>query len=326
LERLTTILLALATTAVAPAQLRITEVLADPIGPNQGTQIVEVTNDLNIPVALSGWHASGGGVSLPLPAVTVRAYQILRIHVGQGGLSSPADLFLPTMPELPPSGTFTLHRGADPNDPALVVDFVAWAGGQQGISAAVAANQWPSTLVSVPLPATEGATIAHLGAAAFDTPDEPSAWYQDSTPTVGLENDAGSIFNLLMGCPGADPAPWIGLARPESRPWIGERFELDIFNLPPTVRSVGLLLGLQRTPPLPLDPIGLTGCGLLISQEFGVQVGTLGGQGLWVTRIPPVHGLVGARFFLQAFAPYPGAPNPAQALMSNAIVCTIGSR
>jgi len=316
----------LALTAAAPAQVRITEVLVDPLGPNAGAQIVELTNDLNRPVDLTGWYVSGALVTLPLPTVTLGAGGVARLHVGATGFSTPADLFVPGMPELPVVGTFTVHSGANPNDPVLLVDFVAWNGGQQNISTAVAAGQWPSTLVSVTLPAPEGATIAHYGASAFGGANEPDAWYQDTTPTVGLPNDPGSIFNLGMGCPGANPAPWIGLARPESRPWIGERLEIDLFNVPGSVRIAGFVIGARQTAPVLLDPFGLTGCAALVSLDVTTTVSVFAGSGVFSTSVPRAAALVGRSVYLQALVPWPGAPNPAQALMSNAIVCTVGSR
>lgn len=317
--------LALAAATTAQTQARITEVLVDPIGSNPGQQVVELTNDWNGPIDLTGWHVAAAGTVVALPAVVMPGGQIARLHLGAAGTSNQADLFLPTLPTLSGSDTFTLLTSANVNDPNALIDFVSWGTGSYLIQQAVTAGQWSSTLVSAPNP-PEGATLAHFGYAAFGTQNEPSAWYVDRSPTLGLPNDNASIFGMRTGCVGAGPYPGLGLARELSRPWIGEPFELDAFNFLPTTTTVWVVLGTRATPPLPLDPIGMPACALHIASDVVIGVPAFAGLATLALTVPLDPRLVHAELHAQAFVPWAGAPNAIRAYMTNSVVCTIGWR
>lgn len=314
-----------ATAAASQTQIRVTEVLIDPIGSNAGRQVVEITSDWNGPIDLAGWHVAGAGAVVALPNVVMPAGGIARLHLGAPGTSTPADIFLPALPTLSGSDTFTLLSSANVNDPNALRDFVAWGAGTYLIQQAVVAGQWPSTLVSAPNP-PEGASLAHFGPAAFGTQSEPSAWYVDRSPTLGLPNDNAAIFGMHQGCVGAGPYPGLGLARAESRPWIGERFELDAFNFPATTSTVLLILGSRATPPLLLDPIGMPTCALHVANDVVAGVTAFAGLATFAVAVPFDRQLVRADLYAQAFVPWAGAPNPIQAYVTNSVLCTIGWR
>lgn len=309
----------------AQTQLRFTELLVDPVGSNAGRQVVEITNDWNGAIDLTGWHIAFAGLIVPLPSVVLPGGQIARLHLGVSGTTNPADIFMPNVPTLSGSDTFTLLTSGNANDPTALIDFVSWGAGSFLIQQAVTAGQWPSTLVSAPNP-PEGATLAHFGAAAFGTQSEPSAWYVDRSPTLGLPNDNASIFGLRPGCVGAGPYPGLGLARDESRPWIGERFELDAFNFPPSTGAVVLVIGARPTPPVLLDPIGMPTCALHVSTEVVVGVTAFAGLATFVAGVPLNPRLIRAELHMQAFVPWAGAPNPIRAYVTNSVVGTIGGR
>lgn len=319
--------LALLACAAVPAQtqLRITEILVDPVGSNAGRQVIEITNDWNGAIDLTGWHVAFAGLIVPLPGVVLPGGQIARLHLGVSGITNPADIFMPNVPTLSGSDTFTLLTSGNANDPTALIDFVSWGAGSFLIQQAVTAGQWSSTLVSAPNP-PEGATLAHFGAAAFGTQSEPSAWYVDRSPTLGLSNDNASIFGMRSGCVGAGPYPSLGLAREESRPWIGERFELDAFNFPLGTSLVVLVIGARPTPPVLLDPIGMPTCALHVATDVVVGVSAFAGQATFVANVPLNARLIRAELHMQAFVPWAGAPNPIQAYVTNSVVGTIGGR
>ena len=308
-------------------RVMLTEILIDPVGPNLGAQVLELENTGDVPVDLTGWHLLVEPTSAPLPAVQLPAGAITRVHLGVAGSNTFLDLYLPGFRELGRSETVALYRSARFHDPADMVDFVSCNGGQGRMTVALLAGQWRSAAETVVLPAGEGKTIAHYGDAAFGTLDEASAWYQDGTPTIGRPNDPGSIFNEALGCPQVPNVPWLGLARPESRPWIGERWVLDLHYLPATPGTAVLILGVNDlVPPLPLDPVGLPGCRLLVSLDVTLPVPFSSAATQWSLPLPAAPGLVGGVVHAQAWVPDPGAGNAARALVTNALIATVGSR
>jgi hypothetical protein len=315
---------ALPTLLAAQARLRITEVLVDPTGPNAGAQIVEFHHQWNAPLDLTGWHLAGAGQSVALPSVTLGAEQVCRVFLGVTGISDPANIYLPTMPALGSSDALAVLSSAATNDPNALVDFVCWGGGQYLAQLAVRAAQWPSTLVSAPV-APEGATLAHFGYSTFGSQDAPEAWFVDRTPTLGLPNDHGQLFGRGTGCLNS-PNLGLGLARPASRPWIGEQFELDAYNLPFASGTVWLLGGASYTAPVLLDAFGMPGCALHVAVAFVVPLASFESTATFIARLPRDPQLTGVEFHAQAFVPWAGAGNAARALVTNSIVATIGSR
>jgi hypothetical protein len=313
--------------AQAAPRLLLTELLLDPVGPNAGAQVLEVENTGSVPVDLAGWHLLVEPTAAPLPPLQLPIGAIARVHLGAAGGNTIQDLYLPGFRELGRSETVALYRSARFHDPADMVDFVSCNGGQGRMNEAIRAGQWPSAAETVLVPAAEGQTLAHYGAHVWGSGDEAAAWYQDGTPTLGRANDPGSTFGMAYGCPQVPNVPWLGLARPETRPWLGEQWVVDLHQLPPAPGTAVLILGVRSlVPPVPLDPIGMTGCRLLVSLDATFAVPFAAPQAQWSLRVPADAGLVGGVVHLQAWVPDPAAGNAARALMTNALVATIGSR
>lgn len=306
-------------------RVQITEVLVDPVGSNQGNQIAELENTGNVPANVSGWQIVADQTVAALPSLTLPLKQVVRVHFGQSGVDTPADFYLPGFRVLGASDSLALYRTAQVGNPADLEDFVSWGGGQGQIQEAVLAHQWPSSLVTVMLPKGEGATIAHFVDAAFGNGNTPDDWYRDTTPTLGLPNDPGKIFAYGVGCPGLTSAS-MGLARTESRPWIGEPWEIDLFNLPPGSGQAVVFVGANGISPLSLVSVGLPGCDLRVAIDVAVPLPYSGGSAIFAATIPNSAWLVGKPLYLQAFVSDPSAGNAAGGVMTNATLLYFGSR
>ncbi|MGE0142247.1 MAG: lamin tail domain-containing protein [Planctomycetota bacterium] len=317
--------LALATDAATQDSVRITEVLPDPVGTNSGRQIIEITNDRNLPVDLTGWHLSIGAVMLALPPVVLPPGQYSRIFPNAAGSTTVADIYLPTAPDLTPNDTVGLWSSGNPNDPNASIDFLSYGAGTALAGGAIAAGQWPSLFETIPTP-SEGYSIAHFGIGAFLSQNEPSAFYLDGNPTLGFQNDPAMIFAANRGCPGVVFAPSLGLAREESRPWLGENFELDAYNLSPGGTHAVFVLGLAPTPPVFLDSIGMPGCALHVRVDATATVRIFGDTATLAMAIPLMPGLRGSTLYAQAFVPWSPAPNPIGAYMTNEVRAIFGWR
>lgn len=302
-----------------------TEVLVDPVGPNAGAQVVELTNQEFLPVDLSGWFLVTSAGSYALPASVLPAQGVAQLHLGQSGTSTPTDLFLPSVPPLASVDSLALFRSAATTNPADLVDFVAWGGGQTSIVVAVQAGQWPSPQDTVPLPGQQGCTIGHFDRVNYGSRDRAAAWFFDCTPTLGARNDGGGIFAGGYGCPGLSYPPQIGSGEEDNRPWIGEPWELDVGYLPATAGPIFVAFGLTDLGNLPLDPFGVPGC------FFDVQPITVMTRfmpplvGVILTSVPNDPGFVGLEFLLQGLVPFPGS-NAANMLPTRVIHAHVGSR
>ncbi|MCA8968805.1 MAG: hypothetical protein KDC95_03450 [Planctomycetes bacterium] len=312
--------------AQAVVELRFTEVLIDPVGSNAGQQVLEYENTGNVDIDTTGWFLAVGTTTTALPPVMIRTRVIGRIHLGKSGASSGADLYVPTAPTLTRSDSIALFKNSNFNDPAALVDFVSWGGGQGFIALATRASQWKTTLETVAVPSSEGHTIAHYGVDTWGRYHAAEDWYQDATPTLGLPNDPGSMFGHLRGCPNMTGAPGMGLLNEKSRAWLGEIWEADLYNLPPGRNTAIVFLGFRPLTPIPLDAIGLVGCGLNIDIAATTFVPVDQGSGLLTTRIPATQSLIGIVFYLQGMLFDISYSNPANAAMTNSLVIKIGSR
>jgi hypothetical protein len=145
----------------------------------------------------------------------------------------------------------------------------------------------------------------------FSAPRNETWEYSDATPAI--------FTTFGQGC-GRNPslAP-----EPGSLPWAGSTFRLRITNLPPTALTF-LMLGFSRTSyfgrfplPFPLDPIGMPGCTLFVSDEVVFTVTNQGGIATLPIAIPSAPTVPGVPFYTQAFAFDPGA-NPLGVIVSNA--------
>nr|HMQ22112.1 hypothetical protein [Planctomycetota bacterium] len=268
-------------------ELRFTEVLVDPVGVDAGRQVLEYENVGNVEIDTGRWFLAIGTTTVNLPSVRISPGVIGRIHVGRAGTSSPADIFLPTAPVIGRSEGLALFKSASFQDPTSLVDFVSFGGGQGYIAVATQASQWKSTFESVILPTMEGHSIAHYGRDTWGLGHAAEDWYRDGTPTLGLPNDPGSMFAFSAGCPSFVQSPGLGLLNELSRAWIGEVWELDLYNLPQSPNTAIMFLATRPITPLPLDPIGMNGCnlGVDLATAFTTTVPTNQGSGLLRTTL-----------------------------------------
>lgn len=311
--------------ATAQAQLDFTEILIDPVGPNAGFQLVEMHNTGNQPVDLTGWQLVTPQGTYAMPPVVVPVDAFVLLHVAANGTSTPADIYLPTLPVLGPSGSLAMFRSAATSSPAEIVDFVSWGGGQGAIVVATIARCWTSTTDTVQVPSSPGATMAHYDQHAYGSNLGSESWFVDGTPTLGGLNDGGAIYAAYYGCPQMLAPPQIGTGENDNRPWIGETWRLDTSYLPvlPTWMWVGI--GLQPFGPVPLDPFGIPGCLWSASPDLVFAVNVMGYPWPVYVQVPPLSMLIGYRLEVQALVAAPGA-NAAGLLPTRVMFGYPGSR
>ena len=317
--------LALAAAVAAQTRLDFTEILVDPVGPNVGFQLVEVHNNGNLAVDLTGWVLVSTTGTFALPAVVVPADGIALLHVARAGTNTPSDVYLPAMPALAAADSLALFRTAATSNPADLVDFVSWGGGQGAIGVAVLANQWPSTTDTIVPPATQGSTMAHYDQYVYSSNLGSESWFVDGTPTLGTRNDGGGIFAAGYGCPQLVYPPQIGTGENDNRPWIGETWRLDTSYLPVLPTFVWIAIGLQPFPPLPLDPFGIAGCSWSTSPDLVFAAYVQSYPGPVFVQVPNLQLLVGYQLGVQALVPAPGA-NAAGLLPTRELWAYPGSR
>ena len=119
----------------------------------------------------------------------------------------------------------------------------------------------------------------------------------------------------------------LNLTHSWTRAWRGQVLSLDAGALPLSIAMLAMGFTDQAFAgsalPLDLSPFGMTGCTLNVAAEAtALSVGT-GGVANFQIPVPNVPGLVGSRFWVQAFAPVPGS-NPAGVLTSASWVGTVG--
>jgi hypothetical protein len=91
--------------------------------------------------------ANGTAVELPLNDILVPPGGRVVIHANASGANTSTDVYLPTMPDLPTTGSAALYvpntRNTNLADATQIIDFVQWgAGGQANEATAVAASLW----------------------------------------------------------------------------------------------------------------------------------------------------------------------------------------
>ncbi len=200
--------------ASASAQLTISEVLVDPIGPNTTNQIVEIANDGSQSFTPTGWYVCVPFAYAPLPSIAIPAGGFVRLHIGGFGTDSATDFFLSpavwmNYRDLQPADTLLLYDSNCFSCDGSIRDFVSWGGGTARAQQAVNVLQWTGVGDSVPLPPSEGQTIAYRG-----NGDTPEAWFRDATPTLGADNGRDTIQSLGTACPTSRGQPSLGLVRP----------------------------------------------------------------------------------------------------------------
>jgi hypothetical protein len=116
-----------------------------------------------------------------------------------------------------------------------------------------------------------------------------------------------------------------------ARPWIGERFAVEVAPLPPSTLAALLLFGLSNAQwnalPLPLDfgPLGAAGCLLHVSIEANAPLELHSGSASLSTPIPVAPELLGRTLYQQALLLAPSS-NPLGLVLSSAREATIGAR
>lgn len=309
---------------LAAQSIEFTELLLDPVGSNPGAQLVEVRNTSNLPQDLTGWQLQTMAYGVTLPPVTIPAYQIALLHIGQPGTSTSTDIYLPTLTEIYPFDTLSLFRSNQTQNPADLVDFVSYSGGMAGITIAIAAGQWPSTNETVLRSLVEGHSVAHFDRMSYGNRNRAAAWYRDGTPTIGAENDAGGIFVGAYGCPGQTPSPLFGSGEADNRPWIGQTWTLDYQTTTGQPSLMWIAVG-EQTTQLPLDSIGMPGCFLGVTPYTIVMRSLPTTQGALAFGIPNSPVLIQEEFFLQGLVAWPSL-NPANLSATRVIHATVGSR
>ena len=204
-----TLLLSAALASSATGQLAISEVLVDPVGSNSGKQVIEIVNVSNAAFTPTGWQICSPLTYAPMPAIAIPAGGIVRLHIGATGQNSATDFFFPLFRVLLAQDTFLLFKSANFINSADIVDFVSWGGGTQRIGQAVSVKQWPSANATVPLPKTEGHTIAWRGKG-----DSNLDWYRDATPTIGKANGTSVISSVGKGCRLSNGIPTLSFPSP----------------------------------------------------------------------------------------------------------------
>lgn len=312
-------------TATANAQffeLELSEVLVIPsAGDHQKIEL----GMAHIPVDLTGCYISIDGTNIGLPAMTLPGYSSTVIHLNVGGTSNIGHIYLPSTPPLTAASSIALFKpGLIPGTHDLV-SYLDWGGALgPNIAQAVQEGSWTSIGDSAPVQITVGATLANRricrNAGNLFGPD---AWYEDTTPTIGSENDSGCTVWYGHGCQGSNDPSWGVPGSWDTGPWTGEQLHLVISNA--TQPALVVASGTQ-TAPVDLTSIGMPGCLAHLTLEALTILPSNGSQCHFVLNVPQDPLLVGYDLHLQAFVPVPNANNALGGLVTKALRGTVGSR
>src|SRR5262245_34677768 len=181
----------LAATSSAPAQLVIDEVLLDPLGVNNGRQVIELTNTgaADFVMGPSGYWLYFPPASWQFPPdVVIPPGGSVLVYVNRPGSSTTGEFYTGS------SGMRTLRVQGDSialfrtnlfADATAIVDFVEWGAAGNGVEdVAIAAGIWAQGSFIDLAPLRDGASLAYDGAG-----DSPSDWCIDGTPSLGGAND-----------------------------------------------------------------------------------------------------------------------------------------
>jgi hypothetical protein len=195
---LPSLLLAAAIASPVSAQVRISEILANPFGSNVGLQQVELRNFGSLSEDISGWRVSNEFDNLTLPnSLVLDPGATLVLHIASNGTSTISDIYTgSSWASLGVNqGSFALFGptgGFD--DPNAIKDFVEWgAGDQLGESVADAAGIWPAGDF-VPVP-SEGNSLQLCNRQVTGA----GAWLEGHEDTIGGENNCATQ---------AEPSTW----------------------------------------------------------------------------------------------------------------------
>jgi hypothetical protein len=175
----------------ASADVRISEILANPFGDNFGRQQVELQNFGTTAIDISGWRISNEFDNLTFPeGMALNTGEILVVHIAADGTNSDSDIYTgDSWPMLGLSqGSFALY-GPTGNfdDPGVMVDFVEWgAGDQLGETVAAEAGLWPAGDF-VPL-TSEGNSMQLCNRQVTG----PGSWLEGHGDTIGGVNNCST--------------------------------------------------------------------------------------------------------------------------------------
>ena len=136
-----------AASGVQVSDFRLTELQFNVPG---GQDLIEIANLGDAAGNLGRYRisvAAGTAVELPLNDILVPAGGRVVIHANATGANTATNVYLPTMPDLPTTGSAALYvantRNTNLADATQLIDFVQWgAGGQANEATAVTANFW----------------------------------------------------------------------------------------------------------------------------------------------------------------------------------------
>ncbi len=138
---------------------------------------------------------------------------------------------------------------------------------------------------------------------------------------------AGQQDTFGTGCAGSLGVPTLQTSN-ASTPEPGGVAAVDVTNLPHSIAimTAGFSRTLTGTQPLPLSlqPFGMPGCDLLVSPDANALLLGTANAATWFLPIPPIAGLLGVEFYVQAFAWDP-ATNAAGVTVSNGGRCRVGN-
>ncbi len=172
------------------ADMRISEILYDPVGVNNGAQWIELMNAGSEPVVLNGAWIGADNSARPL-AVTgldpVPPGGLVLVHWNAKGTSGGRDFFTGTVTNLRAShGSLNLTGGSNPLDVAAMLAFAQWgAADQKGAAGASGRGLWPRDQFLPKIAAGHSQSLAPGG-----SPRLPAGWYDAANPTPGAVNTA----------------------------------------------------------------------------------------------------------------------------------------
>jgi hypothetical protein len=139
--------IAVSASGIQVSDFRLTELQFNVPG---GQDLIEIANLGDVTGNLGRYRisvAAGTAVELPLNDILVPPGGRVVIHANATGANTATDVYLPTMPDLPTTGSAALYvantRNTNLADATQLIDFVQWgAGGQANEATAVTANFW----------------------------------------------------------------------------------------------------------------------------------------------------------------------------------------
>lgn len=189
----------------------------------------------------------------------------------------------------------------------------------------------PVTTPTVPPPRFLGTLIHHAV-------DDDTRWFGGTDAAVDLGSswrfaaaETASVAAFGSGCMGSAGTPRLE-ALGLSRPWLGSTYELLVSQLPPQPGFAMVIYGFSdvwwQTVPLPftLSSYGMPGCQTWISVDDPFFVPHAGGAFTFPFPLPNDPVFAGFDFFNQVLVFDSAAPNPAGAVVSNAVRAHIGLR